>query len=366
MLKKHWKIALIFLLVIALFIYNTNKSNDSTKPVVKIGSIAALTGDYSNWGIELKNGLLLAQKLSDKNTKYSYELYIEDSRGELRTTALIANKLIADKVNIIHTLFSPDALVLSEMQKTNDFIQVAATWMKTMTTANPRSFNHWPIIEKEVSILLDEAEKRGYKNLALISVKQAGAEYARDVFIKEYKKRGKEFVGVYDFNFGEKDYRTSFMKLKEKKPDLLIVNSFSPEMEISIKQAKEVGITADWTGLELGFNSKHLDFHEGKWYIGPTKMTEDFSTMYKKEYGIRPAIFAGNSFDVYNMVVKAYETAGRDLPDDELPNLDEVAKVMSSFKNFPSAYGTVSVNQDGTIDSDVAIYEIKNGKSIPQ
>jgi branched-chain amino acid transport system substrate-binding protein len=365
MKKRNWIIVVICLLLVVLILTNKNKIVKSdNKPIVKIGVIAPMTGNYTNWGNEQKNGFLLAGKLRNKDTKYKYELYIENNAGNLRQTSLIANKFLSSNVSAIQTIFSPDTLALTELQKLTNFILFAATWKKDMTENNKFSFNHWPLIEKEVQLTLDQVEKRNYKRVAMFTTKHSGFLHAKSTFISEYKKRGKEFVGTYDINFGEKDFKTELIKVKQKNPDLLIVSCFSPELELVIKQAKEVGIKADWTAVELGFNSNQISFHEGMWYVGPTQMTEKFVSEYEKEFGTKPALFAGNSFDIYNVIVNAYEMAGKNLPRDKVPSLEDVADILITMKNFPSAYGTASVNEHGTIETNLSVYEIENGKQV--
>src|SRR3989344_4949025 len=99
---------MIIILAGIVLVYGTHDKGESSKPTVKIGVTLPLTGNIARLGQSTKNAIELAYANLPENTKYNYELVIEDDQFKPIVGASTASKLInVDKVSALISFGSP-------------------------------------------------------------------------------------------------------------------------------------------------------------------------------------------------------------------------------------------------------------------
>lgn len=354
-----WSVVVLAIIVWAIFGNETKKEN-LEKSVVKIGLILPLTGDLSFYGESAKNGAMLAIDEVLEDNKFDYELIIEDSGNDIRKTSTIANKMITlDRVNAVFTLFAPPANVLKLLADKHQIIHIGAAW-ETGYTEGVYNFNNWNVIEDEIDVLTNKLKEDDLTNVAVFNVNQSGFNKAKEKMYESFKANGINVCNEVIFNFGRKDFRTDIYKAKECKPDIYILEAFTPELDVLAKQLKEiVGNDVKMTGLEMGINTPRLELFENSWYPSLAKTTDKFSNDYNDKYKQAPFFIAGNYYDNVNMVIHGFENS--EVKEGDIPTNEEAARTIKAIDTLPSAYGEISIIADGVVRGPIDLYKISDG-----
>ena len=328
---------------------------------VKIGVIMPLTGDLAFVGQTVKNSIEMAVSELN-NTKYKYEVIYEDDALNPKLTATAAQKLTAiDHVDALVSLSSGSGNVVAPIAKDNKIIHIGIASDGTIAD-DKYNFLHYTSPSQEAKAWIAEAQRRGYKRIAILTVNQQG-----EIAIADQVKQnatGTNISVVYEsiFNFGDTDFRTTLLKAQQANPDIYMLLAFSPEIDLLYKQLKEQGITATVSSIECFELSNNPGQFEGLWYVNAADSSNTFINAYTTKYGKAPAFAAGNGYDILNMLVYSYETAGTD--PSVKPTNEQVSHVLQSLHDFHGALGTLSTGTDGIVKSPASVRIIKDGKPV--
>lgn len=352
----------VIVLGFSLFGNTTGNVIEENKPVVKIGASLPLTGGAGFIGQGMKDAILLAKE-NQKYAKYDYEIVFEDDKLDAKEASTVAQKLInIDNVDVIISATSGPGNVISPIAEQNKILH-----MSTASDGNivkkQYNFIHWTTPEEEAKAFVAELQRRNIKKIAILQTNQQGI-LATTEAVKE-KLKGTDIKVVYEgkFNFGEKDFKTLLTKAKEENPDIYLFLSFSPEIEAITKQARELGITKI-TSIESFEMSEEPELFEGLWYVNVADSTEEFNKLFNAKYGKNPGLAAANGYDEFNLIVMAYENAGKNLGANEKPTTKQVSDELLKIKNYKGALGTLNVLPDRIIDSKAVVRMIKDGKAV--
>ena len=95
---KNW--FLLLSIVCLLFLPSCQRKEHTASTTVTVGASLPLTGDFSRYGIAIRNGIELAHSESDIKNKI--RLVYEDDRGDPRTAVTVVNKLLSsDNVDVV-------------------------------------------------------------------------------------------------------------------------------------------------------------------------------------------------------------------------------------------------------------------------
>lgn len=353
------------LIVLVYSIFNNTSGNvvKEDKPIVKIGASLPLTGGAGFIGQGMRDAIELAEEKLPKNTKYEYQMIYEDDKLDSKEASTVVQKLISiDNVDVIISATSGPGNVIAPIAEQNKILH-----MSTASDGNiakkQYNFIHWTTPEEEAKTFVAELQRRNIKTIAILETNQQGI-LATSQAVKEELK-GTDIKAVYEsyFNFGEKDFKTLLTKAKEQNPDIYLFESFSPEIEAITKQARELGII-NITSIEAFEFSEQPELFEGLWYVNPADSTEEFNNLFKAKYGKNPGLAAANGYDEFNLIVMAYENAGKNLGANEKPTTQQISDELLKIKNFKGALGNLNVLPNRIVDSKAVVRMIKDGKPV--
>jgi len=364
------KQAIIALLIVSLLIAGCGGKTDNLsgdgvkepgKATVKIGLTLPLSGDMSFIGQTMMNGANLALK-NQQETKYNYELVAEDDKLDPKTTSTTATKLLTvDNVDAIISISSGTGNVVSPIAESNKRLHIGAA-SDASVAKGEYNFIHWTPPDEEAKGWVEEAARRGHKRVAILMVQQQGFLAMRDSVMKYLPGTGLEIVDEQIFSPGEKDFKTMILKAEEKNPDVYLLGAFEPEIPVLYKQLKEAQVKADLTSIESFELAKDPSQFEGSWYTNAAEGTSAFNEMFKNEYNENPQMGSPNAYDMINLVIYAFEKAGKD--SSEKPAQEDVIAELMKLKGFDSAMGKIDVGPEGIVESKAAVKVIKDGKPI--
>ena len=345
-------------------------SNEQAKSI-KIGVIFPLTGEVAADGMQGKNAAMLA--VDELNAAggingRKVQLFIEDDGASPKGAVSAAQKLVdIDKVEaIIGSLFSSSIIafrpvtdpkkipVVAPMASHPDIYSKGGYVFSTSPTT-PESANY--LAEYWIK------ERKMMKVATFIGMSDAGIKY--DQYIQDaWKRAGGEVVGHETFTPGANDYRTSLVKIKAAKPDVLFLNASFEDATKMIRQMTEIDLKVALTADDMLKNQTLLDgvgdIAEGMVIVEPThersaeaqKKQEAYKKAWATKYGGEPSVVGIYTYDDCQALFAAIKRAGT-------TDGDAVRKQLVAT-DFEGVSGTVKFRDDGSAIAGNSLSTIKN------
>ncbi len=346
---------LVIIGIVALVLVGINAGKGNDAKTIKIGAILPLSGTQAFVGEGLKDALEMAVK-DLGNTKYKYELMVEDGAFDPKTSISAANKLIeVDKVETIIDAYAPIGNAVSPITEKAHVVHVDIAFDPKIAEGD-YNFILFTTPETAARSFLAEMQKRNLKSLAIIHVNNQGIAAVHSTIEKLAQEYGVSIVGDEMFQPGERDFKSIVTKVSKNKADLYALLALSPELEILAKQLQDQNIRnlSSTIYFEL---AKDKSVFEGLWSIGYGQISPDFESRFKTAYNRELGFGAANVYDAFNVIVKSAESyAG-----DGKPSSEYIAKNIQSVGQFHGVLGDLKVNDIGIIDNPTAVKFVKGG-----
>ena len=222
---------------------------------IKIGYLAALTGDYAQYGITEVNMAKLV--VGDINAKggilgRQIELIPYDTKTRNEDAVNAVRRMIeSDKVcAIVGANSSGINIATAPIVAKGKTPQISTVGTNPLVTVDnkgkvrPYSFRICFTDPYQGTLAADLAFKDlGLKKAAILY--NVGSDYAqglREFFVKSYEKLGGKIVADEGFRETDVDFRAQLTKIKNSGADLLFLPGMGKDMALAIKQAQELGL----------------------------------------------------------------------------------------------------------------------------
>ncbi|WP_353156648.1 branched-chain amino acid ABC transporter substrate-binding protein [Herminiimonas fonticola] len=346
--------------------------------IIKIGSVAPITGTDAHMGKDNENGARMA--VEDLNTKgitiggkkVKFQLLAEDDAADPKQATAAAQKLVdAGVVAVIGHLNSGTTIPASRIYSNAGIPQVSpsATNPKYTQQGFKTAFRVVANDAQLGQVLGQYAVKTlGGKSVAVIDDRTAYGQGVADEFAKGVKAAGGSVVASQYTNNKATDFNSILTSIKAKKPDIIFFGGMDAVGGPMLRQMKQLGINAKFmggdgicTGSLPGLAGNALGDNQvvcaeaGGVPETRRKGVEDFRAAYKKRFGVEVVYTAAYAYDATNAVVEAMKKANSSEPAKYLP---ELAK-----SNYPGITGTIAFDAKGDIkDGTLTLYTFRNGK----
>jgi branched-chain amino acid transport system substrate-binding protein len=226
--------------------------------VIKIGSVAPLTGPQTHIGKDNENGARLAvdeinaKGLELGGKKVKLELLGEDDQAEPKTATIVAQKLVdAGVVAVIGHLNSGTTIPASKIYHDAGIPQISPSATAVAYTAQG--------YKTAYRVMANDAQqgkalgqyavgKMGAKKIAIIDDRTAYGQGLADEFEKAAKAAGGEIVAREFTNDRATDFTAILTSIKGKTPDLVFFGGMDPQGGPMAQQMKRLGLTARLLG----------------------------------------------------------------------------------------------------------------------
>ncbi len=360
MLKKIIGIV-IAVIVVALIIVGVRKAvqngSPSESPVVKIGIALPLTGNVAFLGEPSKLAAELALKDAGV-TKYKYDLVFEDHQFNPTLAATAASKLInIDKVLAIINFGSGTGNAISPIAEAAKVAHFSLASDPTIAIGQ-YNYIHWTPPFKEGQLLASELVRRGYKTVSIIDTNHPGTLAVTQAIRDSLKGTSVQVVSYDVTNVGDKDFRTTIGKIKKLNPDIIVLEQFSPEIEIMTRQMRTLGVNTPVTSVETFEWSDDAKLFNGSWFISDA-VTPDFNAKFKAAYGTDPKPGSSYVYDLVAYLIRVQEASDKPILAKDLPT------VISQNNDYISpVFGEVKIDKDGFFITNPSVKMIKDGKAV--
>jgi branched-chain amino acid transport system substrate-binding protein len=295
---------------------------------IVVGASVALTGKYARTGQEQLQGFQMW--VEDVNArggllgrKVTLKYYDDESKPE--TGAKLYEKLITDdKVDLLIGPYSSDVTTAaSTVAEKYHFPMVSsgASATQIWERGYRNIFGLYTLAETYMTPVMEFAKSKGLRKIALI---YENTEFPRAVangVRSQAKQLGMNIVFDEEYGKASTDFSSMIIKIKSKKPDMVIGGSYLPDSVAFMRQSKEnrlyakifvfaVGPALPDFGKNLGLDAEGV---MGNTMWEPTLKlpgVKEFAEKYNAKYGHEPGYHAAGGFGAGQVLEAAVKKAG--------------------------------------------------------
>jgi branched-chain amino acid transport system substrate-binding protein len=361
------------LLALALLLSGCGEKPAGGVQVIKIGSVAPLTGPQAHLGKDNENGARLAvdeinaKGLTLAGKPVKLELIGEDDQAEPKTATIVAQKLVDEGVHaVIGHLNSGTSIPASKIYHDAGIPQISpsATAVAYTTQGYNTTYRVMTNDAQQGKVLGDFAVNQlGARRIALIDDRTAYGQGLADEVEKAVKAVGGEIVAREFTNDNATDFTAILTSIKGKNPDLIFFGGMDPQGGPMVRQMKRLGLRAKFMGADGIQNTNFLNLAaadaDGVVASSPglplTAMPGGpaFKQKFEAKYGVIQS-YAPYAYDAVYVLVDAMKRA----------NSADPAKILAELPrtDLQGVTGPVRFDAKGdTTGGAVTIYQVKNG-----
>jgi branched-chain amino acid transport system substrate-binding protein len=301
----------------------------ATQQPIRIGASMSLTGKYSLQGGYGREVYMLCQKHVNANGGVlgrPIEFVVDDDRSDEKTAISIYEKLITqDKVDaVLGPYSSPITDAVADVNERHRMLMIAPMGATTSIWEKGRRYLIMLLAPNE-SIsegVIDLAFSHGLKKLAVLNQDGLVARAAAKGTGELAREKGLQLVFSETYPNGTADFSGTLNKVKEARPDVLVVASVSVEDLAAItRQTKQLGIdvkmlsSIPYGGLpdyykKLGTDAEFI--YSGTFWSGglPNPGNLEFAAAYQEEFHHPPALQSAVGYAGCQLLMEAARRTG--------------------------------------------------------
>jgi branched-chain amino acid transport system substrate-binding protein len=369
---RSWR-ALSVCLALALCVFGSDMVFGADE--IKIGVMVPLTGPAAADGLSASNSVkLAAEKVNAAGGLLGKKVVLVeyDDRADAKEGIALARKLIEqDKVVAVvgGSYSAPSRAVAPIFQEEGVPFVAAYAVHPDVTKAGDYCFRNGFLGHVEGAAAAYVAvNKLKAKRIALLTTDNDFGRTLVEGFKRYLSKAGKDvqIVSEQVYPFAEKDFKAYLAKIKEANPDLIQVSGYYFHTGPTLKQAREMGITATIMGEE-GADSPKLFEIAGPAAEGfiivtnldrddPRPVVQNYIKEYKERHKIAPDMVGASAYDAFMLIADAIKRAG---------SLDKKAirKALAETKDYDGLTGVIKgFTPEREVIKNVQVQIVKNGE----
>jgi branched-chain amino acid transport system substrate-binding protein len=326
---------------------STCASND-TLPIV-VGAILPFTGAQADIASEEKNAIEMAQN----DTGQRFNVIYEDSASQQSVAIAAFHKLVGkDNASIVITSTSWISNAISPLAAERGILQFALASATFNRTKRGEAVVFTVSMEEESESLVSYL--RRFDRTAIIFMNN---DYGRAWSAILKTGMPGRIISSESYELNQTDYSMQLTRIKEAKPDLLVILSTEEGAAIAC-QARQLGINASLASarpIERPGVLKEPAMN-GLVYSYPSyNITHLFFTRYQKKYNQQPTAFGAEAYDAITTLAYASQNCSRQIDCIFHWYLD---------REYHGALGKISFDQLGNAHYPVIMKQIRDGKFV--
>ncbi len=346
---------------------------DPAKEPVVIGVSGPLTGPYAQYGAQWQRGFDLA--LEQVNAAGGIQgrplrLQFEDSQSDPKQTVAIARKFVGDPkiVAELGDFTSAASMAASPIYQNGGLVQFGFTNSHPdFTKGGDYVWSNAPNQADEMPVLADYAVGAlGLKRIAVLFINNDWGRTSKDLFAKAAAARGSEVVGAEGYLADEKDFRSALVRVRDTKPDGIVLVSYYADGAQITRQLREAGLTQPVVAAGSVYSPKFLELggaategvHTTTPFFpeDPRPVVQSFVTAYTAKFTVQPDAYSSRAYDAAVLLAAVLQKSGTDRK--------AVRDGLATIADVPSVvYGTVRFDPaTRRVDKPLSIrLVVKNG-----
>jgi len=341
---------------------------------IYLGVSGPLTGPNAQYGAQWKQGFDLALDEINGNggIKGRPLAYVfEDTQSDPRQSVAVAQKFVADPkiVAELGDFASPASMAASPIYQKAKLVQFGFTNSHPdFTKGGDYMWSNSVSQADEQPLSAAYAVKRlGLKRIAVLHLNTDWGRTSKDIFNKAAKEMGAEIVATEGYLPDEKDFRSTLVRVRDAKPDGLMLISYYSDAALIARQVKQAGLKLPIVAASSVYSPKLLelggDAVEGLYTASryfpddPRPQVRDFVTRFRAKYGKDPDAFNAYAYDTMILMATVMREFGADRKaiHDGLAKVKDVPSVIFGKATFDPKTRRV----DGAMNVELVV---KDGK----
>ena len=351
-------------------------SSGGDDDVIKIGVFEPLTGANGAGGADEYDGIKLANKLMPTVLGKKVQLVAVDNKSDKVEAANAATVLVQkEKVKAVigswgsslsmsgGPIFAEAKVPAVAVSATNPNVTKGNDYYFRVCFLDPfqgvvgASYAFNTLKAKKVAII------REVSNDYSVGL----AKFFSDEFVK-LSGDPASIVATSDYNTGDQDFSAQLTNIKKFEPDVIFAPGNYTESALIIKQARDLGMTAQFIGGDTWDISSFLEVGgaavEGATFstffasdVPINKTSEAFLKAFREEYKKEPAATSALGYDAYMVIIDAITRAKSADP-------QKIRDALTQTKDFEGSAGSITINAERNADKAAVFKTVKDGKFV--
>lgn len=344
----------------------------NAKDTVRIAFIGPLTGGNAAPGLGGRNSAQLAVQLknADQAAKYSYELVTFDDECKPSIGIQVATKAASDNSIIAGVTHYCSAVGIATVDTYARFGLPVVVWGAILPEITYG--NNYPEIHRVNGTMINEGKLaaqfltgQGYLKYVVVHDTTDYGKGQNKYFSEFLKPAGGEILATFAVSPDQQDFATELTKIKELKPDVIVVGGLTPLGVRVRSQMERIGVTAQLAGVSGIMTNGFLEgagsaaegtisFHNGA-PIGKYPQGKSFLEAYAKA-GFRedPDAYGPFAYSATNLIIDAIEKVG--------PDRVKVKGVLNGTKGYAALVGEINFDDHRQNIVQANVYVAQDGK----
>jgi len=341
---------------------------------VTIGVSGPLTGQNAQYGAQWKKGFDLAlEEVNVKGVKGRPLQYVfEDSQADPRQSVAIAQKFVSDPKIVVEVgdFSSTASMAASSIYQRAGLVQFGFTNSHpNFTKGGDYMWSNSVSQADEQPRLAKYAADLGFKRLAVLYLNTDWGRSSQAIFSETAKGLGAEVVASEGYQPDEKDFRSTLVRVRDAKPDAIVLISYYADGALITRQTRSVGLTQPIVAsgsiyspkfIELAGDAGNGVFTESNFFPNDTRPeVQSFVTKFKAKYNEQPDDFNAVAYDTIILLADVIDKYGVDRT--------AIRDGLAQIKDVPSViYGNASFDtQTRRVAGARAVYlVVKDGQFV--
>jgi branched-chain amino acid transport system substrate-binding protein len=341
---------------------------------VTIGVSGPLTGQNAQYGAQWKKGFDLAlEEVNVKGVKGRPLQYVfEDSQADPRQSVAIAQKFVSDPKIVVEVgdFSSTASMAASSIYQRAGLVQFGFTNSHpNFTKGGDFMWSNSVSQADEQPRLAKYAADLGFKRLAVLYLNTDWGRSSQAIFAETAKGLGAEVVASEGYQPDEKDFRSTLVRVRDAKPDAIVLISYYADGALITRQTRSVGLTQPIVASGSIYSPKFIElageagngvFTESNFFPNDTRPeVQTFVTKFKAKYNEQPDDFNAVAYDTIILLADVIDKYGADRT--------AIRDGLAQIKDVPSViYGKASFDtQTRRVAGARAVYlVVKDGQFV--
>ena len=359
-------IAIVIVVGLGWYFLSKKEKKEDT---VKIGAILSLSGEYAEYGQNVKKGMDLAlEKFHHNNPNINVKIIYEDNKGNAKDALTAYKKIkIQSPFAIIDGAISTLTLsIVPEITKDKIVLLSTGASNPSLSGISPYFFRVWNSDSEEGSFIAKKIySKYGVGSINVLYINTDYGLGLLTAFKKEFVQLGGLIESEIAFNSTMIDFKDIISKIDFKKANTCYLIGYANQTALITKTIRTinkdclifstVATEADQFNALAGESANNVIYA----YNAPTNSQEyqNFKQLYKEKYGTDPQILTDVAFDALSLILE--KVVGK-----EISSGEELRKFLSEMDEYLGASGNIKFDINGDVHKKMILKTIINNKFV--
>jgi branched-chain amino acid transport system substrate-binding protein len=280
---------------------------------VMVGVSGPLTGQYAQYGADWQRGFDLAVQevnaaggIGGRPLAYTFE----DTQSDPRQAVAVAQKFVGDPRILVELgdFSSAASMAASPIYQRGKLVQFGFTNSHPdFTKGGDYMWSNAPNQADDMPVLAAYAQKLGLKRFGVAFINGDWGRTSKDLFLKAAQANGATVVGTEGYLPDEKDFRSLLVRLRDAKPDSIVLVSYYPDGAEIMRQVRSAGLHLPVVAagsvyspkfLELGGSAVDGVYTTTNFFPGSKQpVVQRFVTDYRAKFHAEPGAYNARAYD---------------------------------------------------------------------